>query len=167
MRPQVPSLCLVQNKKESAWTVITWGKQPTGSPGKRGWAPKPGRAGAALTSGVQVQLALLAPAAAAQVGRSAVMVLYNELPLAGVICFPRQLPSDPLVLKGTRDCHRGARNLHQELPLGKETKGTTQLFLSIFLLSYSLYIPLNNKEILILEFTYPPALHLQTENKEC
>lgn len=77
--------------------------------------------GSALTSGIQVQLALLFTRGAGQVGRSAVMVLYNEFPVLGVPCSARRVPPDLLVLKGTRDCHRGARNLHQEFPLEKYT----------------------------------------------
>lgn len=81
---------------------------------------------------------------AAEVGRGAVVVLYNELPLLGVLEFPRQLPLDVLSVQGTRDGHRGARNLHQELPLGGRThekgnQGQKSNISTWFSVSYSLY----------------------------
>lgn len=82
---------------------------------------------------------------AAEVDRGAVVVLYNELPLLGALGVPRQLPLDVLDVQGTRDGHRGARNLHQEFPLGGHTnekgnQGQKSNISTWFLVSYSLYI---------------------------
>lgn len=106
--------------------------------------------GSALTSGIQVQLTVPVTQGAAQVGRSAVMVTDNELPVLGGLWFPKPGPLDVIILKGTRDCHRGARNLHQEFPLGghtseKGSQGQNTNISAWFLVSYSLYIPLNTK----------------------
>lgn len=105
--------------------------------------------GSALTSGIQVQLMLLITQGTTQVGRSAVMVLYNEFPLLGVPFFPSRVPLDAVVLQGTRDCHRGARNLHQEFPLGRQTnekgnQGENSNISTSFLVSCGFYITLNS-----------------------